>query len=416
MRYLVLNRTPLTGRRFPDWLGADHEAVLLTDVAAVSSDPQERSAQLAGYAHVEIVDDFHFNPLVESQALTLHQKWEFDRVIALSEFDIVRAARLRELFGVPGQDVASATAFRDKLEMKRILERAGIPLAPYAPVSNFADLVGFIDQQGYPVVVKPRWGGGSIDVHVLHNQQDVEILLDSHRALGTDDGVQLLAETYIEHELIHVDGIVVSGETLLMWPSTHGRTTCLDFREGGALQSSLLDPADPLLAPVRDLTRQALDVLPTPDTSMFHAEVFLDANRRLVFNEIASRMGGGMIEHVLRLSFGITLPEVYVGAQGGSEPPQIPAAPERIAGWSLFPPRAGTVTEIPAECPVPGITQYRRHVEPGTVLTTARTSVDKIGSVLAVGDTRSEVETALGEVLSWFERSTVIRPEAEGSE
>ncbi|WP_328665442.1 ATP-grasp domain-containing protein [Streptomyces sp. NBC_00328] len=416
MRYLVLNRTPLTGRRFPDWLGADHEVVLLTDAAAVSSDPQVRSAQLAGYAHVDIVDDFHFNPLVENQALTLHQKWKFDRVVALSEFDIMRAARLRQLFGVPGQDVASATAFRDKLTMKRILERAGVPLAPYAPVANLADLLGFIDRQGYPVVVKPRWGGGSIDVHVLNDQQDVEDLLTTHRDLGTDDGAQLLAEKYIEHELIHVDGIVVAGETLLMWPSTHGSTTCMDFKHGKVLQSSLLDPADPLLAPVRNLTRQALAALPTPDTSMFHAEVFLDADRQLVFNEIASRMGGGLIEGVLQLGFGITLPEVYVGALSGNKPPQIPAEPVQIAGWSLFPPTAGTVTEIPADCPVPGVTRYRRHVEPGTALTAARTSVDKIGSVLATGDTRSEVETALEEALSWFERSTVIRPEAEGGE
>ncbi|GAA4064178.1 hypothetical protein [Streptomyces shaanxiensis] len=416
MRYLVLNRTPLTGRRFPDWLGAAHEVILLTDAAAVSSDPDVRSAQLAGYAHVEIMEDFHFNPLVEARAVALHQKWDFDRVLALSEFDILRAARLRELFAVPGQDVASATAFRDKLEMKRLLERAQVPLAPYASVANLADLLGFIDQEGYPVVVKPRWGGGSIDVHVLHDQQDTEELLATHRSLGTDDGAQLLAEKYIEHELIHIDGIVVAGETLLMWPSTHGDTTCLDFKEGGALQSSLLDPADPLLVPVRDLTRQALAALPTPDTCMFHAEVFLDANGRLVFNEIASRMGGGMIEHVLRQSFGVTLPEVYVRAHSSDELPQIPATPVRIAGWSLFPPRAGTVTEIPTECPVPGTTQYRRHVEPGTVLSRAQTSVDKIGSVLAVGDTRTEVETALGEALVWFQSSTVIQPEAQGSE
>ncbi|MFI6015460.1 hypothetical protein ACIBAG_42995 [Streptomyces sp. NPDC051243] len=416
MRYLILNRASLAGRPYPDWLGADHEAVLLTDAATVSSDPEVRSAQLAGYAHAEFFDDFHFNPLVESRAVALHRKMAFDRVIALSEFDLVRAARLRELFAVPGQDVASATAFRDKLEMKRILERAGVPLAPYAPVANLADLLGFIDQQGFPVVVKPRWGGGSIDVHVLHNHQDVDSLLAAHRALGTDDGAQLLAEKYIEHELIHIDGLVVAGETLLMWPSTHGRTTCLDFKEGGALQSSLLDPADPLLTPVRDLTRQALAALPTPDTCMFHAEVFLDADRRLVFNEIASRMGGGLIEGVLRLGFGITLPEVYVGALSGRTPPRIPAEPVQIAGWSLFPPRAGTLVEIPDTCPVPGISVYSRHAEPGTVLEAAQLSVSKIGSVLATGHARDEVETALTEALAWFERSTVIRPGAEGGE
>jgi hypothetical protein len=412
MRFLVLNRTPLTGLRHPDWLGPGHVAVLLTASAAVSPDPAERAAQLAGYVHVEEVDDFHFNPLVESQALAMHEKWGFDGVISLSEFDLLRAARLREAFGVPGQDVASATAFRDKLAMKRILEAAGVPVAPYAPVANLADLLGFVERVGYPVVVKPRRGGGSMDVHVLHDRQDIDALLAVHRDLGTDDGAQLLAEQYVEHELLHVDGIVVAGETRLMWASTQGDSTCLDIKRGRALHSCLLDPDDPLLEPARDLTRRALAALPTPDTAMFHAEVFRTPEGRLVFNEVASRLGGGMIEDVLTLGFGVFLIEAYVRSFTGNAVPRIPATPERIAGLSLFPPRPGTLVAIPEECPVPGIAAYRRHAEPGTVLEPATLSVDKIGSVLATGGSRAEVEAVLAEALAWFDEATVIESPA----
>ncbi|WP_371617717.1 ATP-grasp domain-containing protein [Streptomyces sp. NBC_00454] len=415
MRYLVLNRTPLTGMRFQDWLGADNEAVLLTDAAAVSRDPQERAVQLAGYAHVEVVEDYHFNPLVESQALAMHEKWGFDGVVSLSEFDLLRAARLREAFAVPGQDVASATAFRDKLVMKRILTEAGIPVAPYAPVANLADLLGFIDRVGYPVVVKPRTGGGSMDVHVLDDRLDVDTLLAAHRALGTDDGAHLLAEQYVEHELLHVDGIVVDGETRMMWPSTQGDSTCLDIKQGRALHSCMLDADDPLFEPARDLTRRALAALPTPETSMFHAEIFVATDGSLVFNEVASRMGGGMIEDVVKLGFGVFLLEVFVRCIGGNEPPALAAAPDRIAGLALFPPRPGTLVAIPEECPVPGITAYRKHAEPGTVLELARMSVEKIGSVLATGGSRGEVEKALADAGAWFDGATVIQDEAADS-
>lgn len=413
MRYLVLNRTPLSVFRFSDWLGTDHEAVLLTAASAVSPDLQERSAQLAGYAHVEVVDDFHFNPLVESRAIELHEKWGFDGVFTVSEFDLLRAARLRELFGVAGQDVASATAFRDKLVMKRILSAAGIPVAPYAPVSHLADLLGFVEDHGYPVVVKPRRGGGSMDVHVLHDRQDIDSLLATHRDLGTDDGAQLLAEQYIEHELVHVDGIILNGETRVIWPSTQGDSTCLDIKAGRTLHSCMLDADDPLFEPARELTRRALAALPTPETSTFHAEVFRTTDGRLVFNEVASRMGGGMIEDVLTLGFGSFLPEVYVRFLGGNEPPGVPSAPERIAGLALFPPRPGTLVSIPEECPVPGIAAYSRHAEPGAVLELPKSSVEKIGSVLATGSSRSEVEAALAAAKAWFEQATVIRTEAE---
>ena len=409
MRYLILNRTPLSLFRFADWLGAEHEAVLLTDAAALSADPAERAAQLAGYAHVEVVDDFHFNPLVESRALALHREQSFDRVLAVSEFELLRAARLRELFGVPGQDVASATAFRDKLAMKDILSAAGVPVADYAPVANLADLLRFVDRVGYPVVVKPRRGGGSMDVRVVRGPQDVESLLRAHRELGADDGGQLLAERFVEHELLHVDGMVVAGETRLMWASTQGETSCLDIKEGRPLHSCLLDPEDPLLEPARDLTRRALAALPTPETSMFHAEVFLATDGSLVFNEVASRAGGGMIEDMVALAFGPFLPELYVRTLAGNEPPVVPSAPDRIAGLSLFPPRPGTLEAIPDECPVPGIVAYRRYADPGAELELSQMSVGKIGSVLAAGGSRAEVEKALTEAITWFETATVIR-------
>ncbi|MCX4723186.1 ATP-grasp domain-containing protein [Streptomyces sp. NPDC090052] len=414
MRFLVLNRTPLSGRRFPEWIGDRHEAVLLTDAAAVSADPAVRAEQLAGYAHVEIAHDFHFNPLMEQHALELHRETPFDRVIALSEFDILRAARLRGLLGVPGQDSESASAFRDKLRMKQLLEKSAVPVAPYAPVCHLDDLLGFVAEHGFPVVVKPRRGGGSMGVRVIRDTDGLRALLADHRELGTDDGAQLLAERYIEHELFHVDGIVTDGVPRLMWPSTQGDTSCLDIMAGKPLHSALLDAGDPLREPLVAITREALAALPSPGTFMFHAEVFRDTAGRLVFNEVASRMGGGMIEQVLQLGFGVTLPEVYVRSLAGNAVPQIPAVPQRIAGLSLFPPRPGTLVEIPGECPVPGITAYHRHAEAGTVLGTARTSVEKIGSVLATGDSRAEVEASLAAALDWFERSTVIRtPEDE---
>ncbi|MGW2254615.1 ATP-grasp domain-containing protein [Kitasatospora sp. NPDC001660] len=410
MRFLVLNRTPLSGRRFPDWLGEEHQAVLLTDSAAVSPDEATRRAQLAGYHHVELVDDFSFNPQVELTALDLHRRFGFERVIALSEFDILRAARLRGLFGVPGQDAASATAFRDKLTMKRLLAQAGVPLAPFAPLAHLADLLGFVETHGYPVVVKPRTGGGSMGVRVLHGEDDLAQLAADHRELGTDDGAHLLVERHLEHELFHVDGLIAAGEPKLMWPSSQGTTSCLGIMAGQALHSSLLDGDDPRFTALRELTTRALAALPVPETFMFHAEVFGTAEHGLVFNEVASRMGGGNIEYMLQAGFDVILPEVYVRSLVGNEPPAIPSAPLRSAGLALLPPRPGVLAQIPAQCPVPGIDVYQPAATPGTVLTPATNSVEKIAFLLASGTTRAEVDKALAEATEWFDANTVITP------
>jgi biotin carboxylase len=400
---LILNRSPLAERDFPSWVGAGHRLYLVTDAAAVSTDPATRAAQLGGYEHVEVVDAYHANAAVEHLVVRLHERYRFDLLIGLAEFDIVRSARLRGILGIPGQDVESATAFRDKRAMKEILHRAGVPVAPFVPVADFADLYGFIRAYGYPVVVKPRTGGGSMGVHVLRTEADLLGYLERSTDLGGDDGAHLLAEVYVEHELYHVDGIVVDGECRLVWPSTHGDTGCLDPMEGKALTASFLEPTEPVFAPVVELTTRALESLPTPETYIFHAEVFGTADRGLLFNEVASRMGGGMIEATLELGFGVRLPEVYVRSLVGNRPPPIARAPRTVAGYAQIPPRAGTLVGVPEHCPVEGIVQYRSYVEPGTTMKRAELSRDKLASLLATGPSRAAVERALRAGVSWFE-------------
>ncbi|MFJ7629787.1 hypothetical protein ACIQZN_25150 [Streptomyces sp. NPDC097595] len=410
MRFLVLNRTPLIQRRYDRFFGDAHEVVLITDAAAVPADAEERDAVLAGYAHVEIVKDFHFNADVELLALELHEKWGFERLIAVSEFDLLRGARLRTFMGIAGQSPHDVTAFRDKFAMKSILQEAGVPVLPFAAVTHATDLLGFVVEHGYPLVVKPRRGGGSMDIEVLRSPDDLPELLARHPELGTDDGGQLLVETYLDHELFHIDGVLRGGEVQLVWPSSQGDTTCLDIRQGRSIRSALMDPEDPLAEPLREMTLKALAALPAPDDCVFHAEVFRDQGGKagLVFNEIAARMGGGLIEEMIELGFGVRLPEFHIRSLSANNPPLLPERPLRMAGLMLFPPRPGTLVDVPDRCPVPGVSAYNQHAKPGTVLTGALLSTEKIASVLVTGTSRQDVERILAEVHDWFHEHTVI--------
>ncbi|MFB9903826.1 hypothetical protein [Allokutzneria oryzae] len=78
MKVLVLNDYRLSTLPDPEWLGPGAEVGLVTDASCLD----------AG-------------------------------LIAMSELDLLRAARVRERVGVAGQDVAGATAFTDKVVMKR---------------------------------------------------------------------------------------------------------------------------------------------------------------------------------------------------------------------------------------------------------------------------------------------------------
>ncbi len=110
---------------FEKWLAKSFIKIMLTSVEAGSKLPL---GAVKGYTKIESFPDFTTNPAIETRALELHKQYKFDAVISISEEDILRAARIRELLGVginsssngyhAQQSVASATRFRDKVIMK----------------------------------------------------------------------------------------------------------------------------------------------------------------------------------------------------------------------------------------------------------------------------------------------------------
>ncbi|BFU47371.1 hypothetical protein [Krasilnikovia sp. MM14-A1004] len=414
MNYLILNRSALATRPYRAWIGEGHRLVLISDARGLNADDAERQAELATFDDAVIMSDYHDSVLVEHEVLRLHAEVPIDEIIATSEFDLLRAARLRELLGLKGQTEFSATAFRDKLAMKDLLSEAGVPLTPYAAVPAVTSLVRFTRQHGFPVVVKPRRGGGSMGVEVLHDEEEMWDFATRAEGLGADDDTALLVEKYVEHELFHVDGLMVGGRVVLMWPSSQGATTCLGMLAGDMLHSTMLDADDPLLDPLRSLTRTVLEAMPTPDTTIFHAEFFGTANG-LVFNEIACRMAGGRIEEQVRIGFGVHLPELYIRALTGGVLPEIPARPVRIGGLALFPPRPGVLRAVPGECPLPGVTGFKVMAPIGARLNQAHTSVENFASALIAAETRAEAERIIDDLKSWVETGTVIESTSVGT-
>ena len=58
-----------------------------------------------------------------------------DGVIAVGDRPVTIAARVTETFGLSGNPTAAALASRNKLESRRLLEAAGLPVPGFRPVS-----------------------------------------------------------------------------------------------------------------------------------------------------------------------------------------------------------------------------------------------------------------------------------------
>src|SRR5687768_4997468 len=102
---------------------------------------------------------------------------EVDLVETLWEPTVVLAARFREAIGTPGLSVEQALAFRDKGRMKDVLARAGIRVPRARRSRTVAGVEEAAERVGYPLIVKPIAGAGSLDTHRVDGPGDLATVL-----------------------------------------------------------------------------------------------------------------------------------------------------------------------------------------------------------------------------------------------
>jgi biotin carboxylase len=261
----------------------------------------------------------------------------FDRLIAQSEFDLELAAEIRGRLGVSGTTAQSVLLVRDKVVMKRAIDAAGLRVPYHEPVETTAQVREFVAEHGLPLVIKPRCGADSQGVHIVRSRRELE------RVLALLDPAGAECEELIEGELLHIDGLVVSGQVRAVRGS-RCIGTCLDFARGLPFASVGNDDLE-LEHRVRAYAATAAETLEL-ENEAFHLEAFRTATRPdpsdpfgdLVFLELGARAGGGQVRHVWREVYGIDLVGEAVRAQLGDPVSVAPVDPAgELGGYVMIP-------------------------------------------------------------------------------
>jgi hypothetical protein len=258
----------------------------------------------------------------------IEQAGRIDRIIALSEYDLPKAAFLRSTLGVPGVTAEQAVLFTDKVAMKHAVTAAGLRAPRYQECKAMTDIVGFAAQQSYPLILKPIVGAASRGVHAVLSRTALVQLLHSI------DIADYQCEEYIAGTVLHVDGIVHRGEIGYLVASRY-INNCLAYNSGVPLGSVFIDD-EALTARIRSFTQRVLTTLGLSDGA-YHLELILSETDELVFLELNARVGGAEITFLMRDLFGIDLVGAWVQLQL-SGVYRLPAeTPPDVGGWLLVP-------------------------------------------------------------------------------
>ena len=136
----------------------------------------------------------------------LARKEKIDCIVALDDFDVERAATLREHLRVPGMGDTTARYFRDKLAMRMRAKEMKIPVPEFIHVLNHDNINEFSRTVKFPYMIKPRMLAGA---HGLKKVNSKEEMWERINQLG-DEQSFFLMEQFIPGNIYHVDSNLTS--------------------------------------------------------------------------------------------------------------------------------------------------------------------------------------------------------------
>jgi hypothetical protein len=232
-----------------------------------------------------------------------------DRIIAPNERFLLLAAELREKFGIDGLHLSTAQLFRDKVEMKRAVQTAGVRVPDFIPL-DAPEQFDSLDWTSGPKILKRRNFIGAMDVHVVETPDIGRQLW--HRLDATAG--QYEVEEYINGPMYHCDSVVQDGEITFSSVSQY-LSRPGDFHSGGMGGSKLLLHGD-LRDRILDLNTRAITGLGLRNGAT-HLEVFHTPDDEVVFCEVAARPGGGGIDRINDRGFGVDFIECAIQLDAG---------------------------------------------------------------------------------------------------
>jgi hypothetical protein len=226
-----------------------------------------------------------------------------DRIVALDDFDVEKAALLREEFRIPGMGQTTARYFRDKLAMRIQADQAGIKVPAFTSLFNDETINSYLKNTEAPWLIKPR---GEASATGIKKVQSADAFWQVINSLG-ERRHMFLAEQFRPGDVYHVDALSVNGE-LVFCKSSRYLNTPMEVAHGGGIFRSVSLPDDHTEAVL--LHKHTAQVMKAfgMQFSASHTEFIKSRETgEFIFLETASRVGGAHLSDMVEAATGINL-------------------------------------------------------------------------------------------------------------
>ncbi|HGH1672320.1 acetyl-CoA carboxylase biotin carboxylase subunit family protein [Bacillus thuringiensis] len=395
MSIVILNRVSKNKKNYAEWLRDSKEKIYLLNHQETVSSFKDTSLLRKGF------NDFSINGLVDYEVVEIHKNDPIKALIALEEGEIIRAGYLRDYLGIQGQKLNSAMHFRDKYLMKTCLKQQGIRVPAFKKINNRVDLFEFINQEGYPVLIKPLSSWSSKGIEVLNNEQDLK------KCLRKNTFESYMVEKYLDARVYHVDGLLINKEIVFCCASSYINTP-LAYKENISFGSVLFEKGNEFADKLIEFVKNSLDKMPLAKNMSFHVEVFHDEkSNELFICEMGSRTIGAGTEELIKYSYNLDLDRVLTQAQA-EVPLDMNIIERNVSGQLFIRPQKGFLIDFPKEIPFDWCFNYEKRGILGEYYEgSAVKPSDSYAVVYFKGDNQKELFERVKILEQYFEENTI---------
>jgi len=408
---IILNRVDIDESPYHDWLDSDkYNIYLITDNGKFKKTENSRDK----YSEIYEFDNYLCNANVELFALKLAQKINAHAIVAYSEADIIRAARIREALGLPGQSVENAILYRDKLKMRELSVNKSLKAPNFIPVESMGELDRFIAENNYPFIIKPRFGMAAIGVQKISNKSELSTFLETSLYSAPDLTQPFIAESFVNGDVYAIDVLVVNNKIIVAEPLLY-INTCLNYAscESKTVGLSQVAKTDPTYDRLMGFSHELVSKFPHTGYGGFHIEVFVDDEDNITLCEVASRNGGGKIPQLFEEVHGVNPDAISVRLQAslGEDlawvDDELKTDHQGALGFLIMSPgSAASGWQLPKSVPFDFVTEYEPNFE-------ASETIEDVANSAAIvtisGNSIDEMKSNMEDFISWFYDTSVKR-------
>ncbi|MCS6820871.1 MAG: ATPase [Microscillaceae bacterium] len=228
---------------------------------------------------------------------------KIDCIVALDDFDVEKAAILRETFRIPGMGFTTAQYFRDKLAMRMRAANAGINVPPFQSLFHDLSITEYLQTTQAPWLIKPRSEASATGIKKVHSLEEAWQVIHS---LG-DNRYRFLIEQFKPGDVFHVDSISLHGKAIFQRSSRYLAPPIEVSHEGGIFRSMTLDFNSKEDKALKKMNQEVLKAFGMQSCTSHSEFIKCKEDGKFYFLETSARVGGAHLVEMIEASSGINL-------------------------------------------------------------------------------------------------------------